>query len=162
MQYLRLIVGGALVGWGACYRKNNIEFDGLGGAVRANWRSVIATVLTLASYMLVVTYKLHEYLPKTPRVINLVTLPRNILFSTYLLVSLLVPFLFFVASPIKSLKGLFQSLLLFVVGILVGYAYLLLSLPKITTALAFFRYAPGWNPAIFVFIGVASILCFFV
>jgi hypothetical protein len=72
--------------------------------------------------MLTITYKLASWVPQTPRIIEIVnnSLPRNISFDSYLLVSLLVPFLVFLLSSKKSMKGMIEALLYFSVGILLG------------------------------------------
>jgi hypothetical protein len=62
----------------------------------------------LGTTMLTVTMRLGENIPRTPRIIEIANraLPRNISFDSFLLVTLLVPFICFLISPKKSLKGL--------------------------------------------------------
>lgn len=52
-------------------------------------------------------------------------------YESYLLVGLLIPFITFLISTKKSLKGLIESLILFGIGITVGCCLLLLGWSKI-------------------------------
>lgn len=72
--------------------------------------------------MLTVTYKLTDYVPKTPKVIELANeaLPKNISYDAYLLVTLLTPFAAFLISSKKTLKGMIESLAHFVIGVLLA------------------------------------------
>ncbi len=70
--------------------------------------SLLSFLALFGSAMLTVTYKISENMPKTPRIIEIAnrSLPKNISFDAYMLVTLLTPFICFLISPKKSLKGL--------------------------------------------------------
>ena len=80
--------------------------------------------------MLTVTYKLSERIPKTPRVIEIANraLPKNISFDAYLLVALLTPFVVFLISKKKTLKGMIESLAHFFIGIMLASFLMILDL----------------------------------
>jgi hypothetical protein len=110
--------------------------------------------------MLTVTYKLASYVPHTPRIIEIANnaLPRNISFDSFLLVTMLVPFIVFLLSSKKSLKGMIESLLYFSVGILIGCFVMYMGFSEIQKAQSYFRYNRKWTGDIILVLGVASFL----
>jgi hypothetical protein len=75
-------------------------------------------------------------------------------------VTILVPFICALIAPKKSLKGLFEALLYFAVGVFLGYASMLIGLSKIKDTYIFLRYSKAWIPdfiiASFVATGIFS------
>lgn len=130
---IRLIISGALVGLGSQYTISNFEGTGSLGIPTFSARSMLSTVVLFGTTMLTVTYQLHKWIPGTPRIIEIAneSLPKNISSDTYMLVSLLVPFICFLIASKKSLKGMIDSLLHFAVGIILGCFFMLLGWSKI-------------------------------
>jgi hypothetical protein len=96
------------MGFGYQYATGGFYNDGLFGVPRFTLRSLISTSALYISAILTASYKLFKWVPNTPRILELAdeNLPRNITFDSYLLVTILMPFLIFLISPKKSLKGL--------------------------------------------------------
>ena len=92
--------------------------------------------------MLTVTYKLSELIPKTPKVIENANnaLPKNISFDAYLLVTLLTPFVAFLISEKKTLKGMIESLAHFIIGVLLAAFLMFLDWSSIQKTYRRFRY----------------------
>jgi len=125
---LRLIIAGLLVGFGSQFavKDSNSSFS-LDGVPAFNVKSILGNIIVLITGCLTYTYKLHTFLPQTPRIIDL-DLPENITYTAYLLVFLLIPFVCFVISSKKSFKSIFfirialiSYMSLFSVGIAYGY-----------------------------------------
>lgn len=108
--------------------------------------------------MLTVTYKVGESLPKTPRIIEIAnrSLPKNISFDSYLLVTLLVPFICFLISNKKSLKGLIESLTNFLIGIMVGSFLMLIGWSNIQKTYQRFSFSKKWTGEMVVAFAIAS------
>lgn len=105
------------------------------------------------------TYKLFEYLPNTPRIIDL-DLPDNITYNAYLLVFLLIPFICFVISKAKSLKSkkyfnaaLISYISLFGIGFLLAYAMMIAGFTERKIVYSFFKLDKSWNPKMLVIFG---------
>ncbi len=138
--------------------------SGILGLPTFSLRSLITTVTVIGTAMLTITYKLANWIPETPRIIEIAnnTLPRNISFDSYLLVTLLVPFIVFLLSSKKSLKGLIESLLYFSVGGLIGCFVLFMGFSEIQQAQGYFRYSRKWTADVLLVLGVASFIFAFV
>ena len=78
------------------------------GVPQFSFTSLLSFITLFGSTMLTVTYRIGEKLPKTPRIIEIANraLPKNISFDAYLLVTLLIPFVMFLISKKKTLKGM--------------------------------------------------------
>ena len=78
------------------------------GVPNFSFASIVSFVSFFLTTMLTVTYRLSEMIPKTPKVIEIANnaLPKNISFDAYLLVTLLTPFVAFLISKKKTLKGM--------------------------------------------------------
>ncbi|MCB0370379.1 MAG: hypothetical protein KDD45_13380 [Bdellovibrionales bacterium] len=78
------------------------------GVPQFSLSSITSFIAFFGSAMLTVTYKLSEKLPRTPRIIEIANraLPKNISFDAYLLVTILTPFVVFLISKKKTLKGM--------------------------------------------------------
>lgn len=110
--------------------------------------------------MVTITCRLGEKLPKTPRIIEIAnkSLPRNISFDAYLLVTLLVPFICFLISSKKSLKGLIESLAHFAIGILMGSFLMLLGWSNIQKTYQRFTFSNAWTGEMLVAFAIATVL----
>jgi hypothetical protein len=84
------------------------ENSGVMGVPAFSLQSFVSFITLFGSAMLTVTYKVSEFIPKTPRIIEIANraLPKNISFDAYLLVTLLTPFVAFLISKKKTLKGM--------------------------------------------------------
>jgi hypothetical protein len=149
-----------LVGLGSQIAISGRENTGTLGLPTLSPKSLVTTFTIGGSAMLAVTYKLSSWVPQTPRIIEMANsaLPRNISFDSYLLVTLLVPFLVFLLSSKKSLKGLIESLLYFSVGLLIGCFIMLLGFSQIQKSQNYFRYSKKWTGDVIVAFGVASFI----
>lgn len=157
---LRLILSGLLVGIGSQVAILGRENCGILGIPTFSLRSLVTTITIFGTTMLTVTYKLSSWVPQTPRIIEIAnnSLPKNISFDSYLLVTLLVPFLVFVFSSKKSLKGMIESLLYFVVGVLIGCFIMFLGFSEIQKTQSYFRYSKKWTGDVILVLGVASFI----
>jgi uncharacterized membrane protein YedE/YeeE len=144
---LRLIISGALVGLGSQLALQGREDSGVMGVPTFSVNSFVSVVTLFGSAMLTVTYRFGESLPKTPRIIEIAnrSLPKNISFDSYLLVTLLVPFICFLISEKKSLKGLIESLTNFVIGIIVANFLMLIGWSNIQKTYSRFTFSNKWT-----------------
>lgn len=117
------------------------------GVHRFSLNSLVYFFTYFGATLLTVTYKLSQYIPKTPRIIEIAnkSLPRNISFDSYLLVTLLTPFICFLISSKKSLKGMIESLLHFGVGIISAGFLMLLGWSTIQKVFSKFSYSKSWT-----------------
>jgi hypothetical protein len=157
---LRLIISGLLVGLGSQIAILGRENCGILGLPTFSFRSLITTITIFGTTMLTITYKFTEWIPQTPRIIEIAnnSLPKNIAFDSYLLVTLLVPFIVFLISSKKSLKGLIESLLYFTVGVLIGCFIMFLGFSVIQKSQGYFRYSKKWTGDAILVLGVASFI----
>jgi hypothetical protein len=127
---LRLIIGGLLMGFGYSYCTFGSNNEGLFGLPRFTLRSILTTAISGGCAFAFATYKLFKYIPSTPKVFVLLdeSLSRNISFSSYLLASILVPFICFLISKKKTLKGLIEFLVLFIIGGLIGLGMMMIKI----------------------------------
>jgi ABC-type antimicrobial peptide transport system permease subunit len=65
-------------------------------------------------------------------------------------------------STKKSLKGLIECILYFLVGGLISLAFMYLGLSEIQKTLSYFRYSKKWTGDILLVLGVASFIFAFV
>lgn len=144
---LRLILSGALVGLGSQYAITGSENSGLLGLPTFSLRSFLSIISVFGTTMLTVTNDFHKWLPKTPRILEIAnqSLPKNISFDAYLLTSLLIPFICFLVSNRKSLKGMIECLLHFTVGIMIGSFLMFLRWSQIEKVIQTFRYSKDWT-----------------
>mgnify|MGYP001024056100 FL=1 len=135
------------MGLGSQLALTNNEHGGALGVPRFSPTSLLYRIAMLGTTLLTVTMRLGESIPRTPRIIEIANraLPRNISFDSYLLVTLLVPFICFLISPKKSLKGMIESLLYFATGIFVGGFLMLIGWSNIQTTFASFTYNKNWT-----------------
>jgi hypothetical protein len=157
---LRLILAGVLVGLGSQIAVLGRENCGILGLPTFSLRSITTTIVIFGTTFLTVTYKLATWIPQTPRIIEIAnnSLPKNISFDSYLLVTLLTPFIVFLISSKKSLKGMVESLLYFAVGILIGCFIMFMGLSQIQQTLTYFRNNKRWTGDIILVLGVASLI----
>jgi hypothetical protein len=142
---LRLIIAGILVGFGSQYASENQRNDGFLGVPRLTLRSISSYTISFVVCVLAATYKIHKFIPTTPRILD-IELSKNISFTAYLLVSLLIPFICFLLSPKKSFKGLIESILLFLIGTGVGFGFMVAGLSKKSTTFDFLELDKTWKP----------------
>lgn len=130
------------------------------GVHRFTLNSLVYFFVYFGSTMLAVTYRLAEYIPKTPRIIEIANkeLPRNISFDSYLLVTLLTPFICFLISSRKSLKGMIESLLHFGVGIISAGFLMLLGWSTIQKTMSKFTFNKGWTGEALVSFAVSTLV----
>lgn len=161
---LRLIISGVLVGLGSQIAVLGRENSGILGLTTFSLRSLVTSITVIGTTMLTITYKLANWIPDTPRVIEIANnaLPKNMAFDSYLLVTLLVPFIVFLLSSKKSLKGLIESLLYFIVGGLIGCFVLFMGFSEVQQAQSYFRFSKKWTGDVLLVVGVASFIFAFV
>jgi hypothetical protein len=130
------------------------------GVYRFSLSSIIYFFSYFGAAMLTVTYKIASYIPSTPRIIEIAnkSLPRNISFDSYLLVTLLTPFICFLISSKKSLKGMVESLLHFGVGIISAGFLMLLGWSTIQKVFAKFNYSKSWTGEALLSFGVSTVV----
>ena len=118
----------------------------------------------MGTAMTAITQQWHTYLPATPRVIEIAnrSLPKNISFDAYMLVTLLLPFIIFLISSKKTMKGMIETLLHFTVGILLGALCMIFGVSQIKEVYRLLRYSPNWTGEVLVLFAVASLLFAFV
>lgn len=153
-------MAGMLVGLGSQIAVWGRENCGILGLPTFSLRSVTTTIVIFGTAFLTVSYKLSTWIPQTPRIIEIAnnSLPRNISFDSYLLVTLLTPFLIFLFSSKKSMKGMIESLLYFSIGILIGSFIMLMGLSQIQQAQSYFRNSKRWTGDIILVLGAASFM----
>ena len=134
------------------------------GVPTFNLTNLVSFLTLFGSTMLTITYRLGETLPKTPRIIEIAnkSLPRNISFDAYLLVTLLVPFICFLISSKKSLKGLIESLSQFIIGIMMASFLMLLGWSNIQKTYQRFTFSQKWTGEMLVAFAIAALLFAFV
>lgn len=160
LSTLRLIIAGALVGTGSQLALSGREGTGVLGVPAFTLKSLTSTIAFFGSAMLTVTLKWGEKLPRTPRIIEIANraLPKNISFDSYMLVTLLVPFICFLIAPKKSLKGMIESLTHFLIGMTVGAFLMLLGTSTIQGTYGIFSYSKEWTGEIIVAYSLASLI----
>ena len=127
-------------------------------------RSLLELIVGMGTTMTAITQQWHTYLPATPRVIEIAnrSLPKNISFDAYMLVTLLLPFIIFLISSKKTMKGMIETLLHFTVGILLGALFMIFGVSQIKEVYRLLRYSPNWTGEVLVLFAVASLLFAFV
>lgn len=130
------------------------------GVPQFSLTSIASFLAFFGSAMLTVTYKLNQMIPKTPRIIEIANraLPPNISFDAYLLVTLLIPFVAFLISKKKTLKGMIESLAHFVIGILLATFLMLIGWSSIQKTFKRFSYSANWTGEMIVAFAVASFI----
>jgi zinc transporter ZupT len=116
------------------------------------------------SALLTVTYRLADSIPKTPRIIEIANraLPRNISFDAYLLVTLLTPFIIFLISSKKTMKGMIESVLHFSVGIMAAGFLMIIGWSNIQKTFASLSFNRKWTGELLVAFLVAALVSSFV
>lgn len=116
---IHLIVSGFAVGLGTYWAGGCTAGHGLTGLPRLSKRSILSVIIFATVAALSVTYNIQRYLP-SGRGKKELPLPTNIDSLYYVYLSLLIPFFNFVYATNKSFRGLIESLMLFVTGIVYG------------------------------------------
>ena len=126
--------------------------------------SLTSFITFFGTTMLTVTYKLSELIPKTPKVIENANnaLPKNISFDAYLLVTLLTPFVAFLISEKKTLKGMIESLAHFIIGVLLAAFLMFLDWSSIQKTYRRFRYSDKWTGEMIVAFFIATFIVAFI
>lgn len=153
------MVSGLLVGIGSTLAGGEIFGHVLCGLPRFSIRSIFATLLIGGSAV-------YAYRGRFTRVIAkhsdafAVNLPSNIDADTYLLISLLVPFVCFIFSQKKSLRALIEHLLMFVIGMLSGLSLMVGGLTQLKDYDDVLDYERNWDPSILFYFATAIAINF--
>ena len=138
--------------------------SGVMGVPNFSCASLVSFFTFFRTAMLTVTYKLTDYVPKTPKIIEIANdaLPKNISFDAYLLVTLLTPFAAFLISSKKTLKGMIESVAHFVIGVLLATFLMFMNWSSIRKTYQRFSYSSKWTGEMIVAFAIATFLVAFV
>lgn len=135
---------------------------------RLSLKSLIGNILVIITACLTYTFKAHEYLPSTPRILE-VSLPGNITYAGYLLVCLLIPFFSFVISGKKSFKStlkliwvLISYLSLFSIGVFYAFSLMYGGFVRRKTVYENLNLNESWNPSMVLIYGYGVVGCLIV
>lgn len=142
-----LAVAGLLVGVGTQLGSGCTSGHGLCGLPRLSLRSISSVMIFLITGIITATFNISNLIPKNI-VLDNITLPLNIQPIVYLILTTVLPLVFFAFSNHKNFSRFFRTIIYFFIGTIFGFGLMLAGMSQRSKIYSFLELNKNWDPSL--------------